>query len=182
MRDKFTNRAYFEGYLARSIFKLKSIDNKFKIFKRGDQVLDLGASPGSWSQYVLEKGGTVDAVDIDRLKVKDVNFIKADFLKDSIFEKIKSKYDIVISDAAPNTTGILDTDNYRSFELSSRALEIANKVLNKDGKFVCKIFQSSYFDEFRKEMKKIFKTVKTVKPEASKKKSKEMYLVGFNKV
>ncbi len=182
MRDKFTNRAYLEGYLARSIFKLKSIDNKFKVLKKGDIVLDLGASPGSWSQYVLEKGGKVDSVDIDRLKVKNVNFIKADFLKDSIFEKIKSRYDAVLSDAAPNTTGIFDTDNYRSFELSSRALVIAKKVLKKDGKFVCKIFQSTYFEEFHKEMKKVFKVVKTVKPEASKKKSKEMYLVGFNKV
>ena len=182
MTDRFTEKALSQGYKARSVFKIKDMDKKFHIIKKGYLVLDIGASPGSWSQYVFEKGALVDAVDLDDVNVEGVNFIRANIEKKDIFEKIQEEYDVVLSDVAPKTTGVLDIDNYNSFLLSSRALEISQKVLKKTGVFVCKIFQSKYYNEFLKNFKKSFKKVRTVKPLASKKRSKEMYLIGFEKV
>ncbi len=178
-KDKFTRRAFSEGYFARSVYKLKDLQRKFKIIKDGDLVLDLGAAPGSWSQFVEELGAEVDAVDLN--KVKYGNFIKADIMDDKIFEKLKEGYDVVLSDLAPKTTGILKLDNERSYELSSRALEIAEKRLKKGGHFVCKIFQSEFFNDFLKNVKKAFRIVKVVKPMASKKRSKEIYIIALRK-
>ena len=182
MKDKFTKKAFAEGYLARSVYKLKDIQGKFRLMKKGDNVLDIGAAPGSWTQYAVEVGAEVDGVDLNKFKVKGAKIIVADIMPDSIFEKIKKSYDVIISDAAPQTTGILDNDTYNSLVLSSRSLEIVKKVLKKDGKFVCKIFQGKYYEEFWKEMNIVFKKVKTFKPVASRKKSKEIYLIGLNKL
>jgi 23S rRNA (uridine2552-2'-O)-methyltransferase len=180
-KDKFTSKAKSEGYKARSVYKLKSINNKFRLIKEGTKVLDLGAWPGSWSQYCLELKADIDAVDLVKVKLEGINFIEANVFDENLLEKLK-KYDIVLSDLAPKTTGVRKIDNEESFELSSRALEIAKEVLVKKGNFICKIFQSEFFDKFVKEVKKEFKIVKIVKPEASKKRSKEIYVVGIRKV
>lgn len=177
--DKFTRKAKYEGYFARSVYKLKDIQTKFKVIKAENHVLDLGAAPGSWTQYADELGAKVDAIDVN--KVKFGNWIKADINSDSIFEKISTNYDVVLSDLAPKTVGIRTLDNEDSYDLSKRALFIAEKVLKKNGKFVCKIFQSEFSPKFVKEVKKAFFTVKIVKPVGSKKRSKEFYVVGLRK-
>jgi len=182
MKDKFTKKALAEGYKARSVFKLRDMDRKFHLINKGDRVLDIGAAPGSWSQYAVEKGAIAIAVDIESVNAHKVKYIKADIFDDVLFEKVGIDYDLVMSDVAPKTTGIIDNDNYNSFNLSSRSLEIAKKVLKRNGNYVCKIFQGEYFDEFHKEVKKTFRKVRSVKPEASRKKSKEIYLIGIDKL
>ncbi len=181
MRDKFTSKARSEGYKARSVYKLKNINNKFKLIKSGSRVLDLGAWPGSWSQYSLELKADVDAVDIKEIKIEGINFIEGNVFDEDLFEKLR-EYDVVLSDLAPKTIGVRKIDNEASFELSIRALEIAKEVLVRNGSFICKIFQSEFFDRFVKEVKKEFRSVKVIKPEASKKRSKEIYIVGIRKV
>ena len=180
MKDKFTTRAKAEGYKARSVYKLKNINNKFGLIHTGDKVLDLGAWPGSWSQYCLNLKAEVDSIDLKEVKIEGVNFIEADVFDEELFEKL-GEYDVVISDLAPKTVGIKKADNESSFDISMRALEIANKVLKKGGNFVCKIFNSELFSEFTERVKDNFKVVKIIKPEASRKRSKEVYVVGIRK-
>ena len=179
MADKFTKKAFSEGYLARSVYKLRHLQNKFKLIKKGDFVLDLGAAPGSWTQFAEQQGGKVDAIDLS--KVKYGNFIEFDVMDDKLFDILERDYDVVLSDLAPKTIGVRKLDNELSYDLSKRALDIAGKKLKPRGKFVCKIFQSEFFDKFVKEVKEVFKIVKVIKPEASKKRSKETYIVAFNK-
>lgn len=176
--DKFTRRAFEEGYQARSVFKLKYIQSKFHIIKSGNKVLDLGAHPGSWSQFSNELGAKVTAVDVKPVKVENVKFVEENIFK---FEP-KEKYDVVLSDLSPNTSGIKHIDNELSYDLCNKALEIARICLIKKGNFLVKIFQGKEFDDFRSEMKKTFRIVRTVKPEGSKKTSKEIYLLGLNKI
>ncbi len=180
-RDKFTSKAKSEGYKARSVFKLKSLNSRFNLIKKGDKVLDLGAWPGSWSQFCLELKCSVDAIDLAEVKVDGINFIKGDVFDDDIFEDLK-EYDVVLSDLAPKTIGVRKIDSEASFDLCVRALEISRDVLVKNGNFICKIFQSEFFDSFVSLVKKDFKSVKVIKPEASKKRSKEIYVVGIRKV
>lgn len=181
MKDKFTSRAKSEGYKGRAVFKLKSLNGRYKVIKKGSRVLDLGAWPGSWSQYCLELGCKVDAVDLVEVKINDINFIKGDVFNEDIFESL-GEYDVVLSDLAPKTIGVRKIDNEASFDLCIRALEISRNVLVKNGNFICKIFQSEFFDSFIKEIKKDFMSVKVIKPEASRKRSKEIYVVGIRKV
>jgi 23S rRNA (uridine2552-2'-O)-methyltransferase len=178
-RDKFTRKAFSEGYSARSVYKLKDIQGKFKIIKSGDVVLDIGAAPGSWTQFATELGAEVDAVDLN--KVEFGNFIKFDIMSDEIFDLLKVEYNVVMSDVAPKTSGIRKIDNESSYDLSKRALDISEKVLVRRGKFVCKIFQSEFSEKFVKDVKKVFRNVKVVKPQGSKKRSKEFYVVGLGK-
>jgi len=175
MIDKFTKKAKYEGYKARAVYKLKSIDNRFKIIKKGDRILDLGGSPGSWGQYCLEKGASVDAVDLDKIKVEGVNFIESNVFDENLLDKL-GKYDLVLSDLAPKAIGVRKMDNELSFDLSMKALEISDEVLEWGGNFVCKIFQSEHFDKFVKEVKKKFKIVRVIKPMASKKEVKKFML------
>ncbi len=178
-RDKFTKRAHAEGYLARSVYKLKDMQKRFKIIRKGDDVLDLGAAPGSWSQVAVELGAEVDSVDLN--KVKFGNWIEADVMGDEIFKILEKDYDVVLSDLAPKTIGVRKIDNELSYDLSIRALEIADKKLKKGGFFVCKMFESEWFKPFVSEAKKIFRNVRIFKPEGSKSKSKEMYVIGIRK-
>ena len=179
MKDKFTLRAQAEGYRARSAYKLISLNKKYNLIKRNDNLLDLGAWPGSWMQVCLNLEAKVVGVDIKQINgMKGARFILGDISDLKALEKIKenAKYDVVLSDLAPKTTGINDQE--LSLGLSYKALEIAKEVLKRNGNFVCKTFQSQEFNEFLKELKKYFNFVKATKPEASKKKSKEMYIVA----
>ncbi|MGE5086679.1 MAG: RlmE family RNA methyltransferase [Bacillota bacterium] len=190
-RDRYFHKAKEEGFAARSVFKLEEIDKKFKLFKPHQTVLDLGASPGSWSQYASKAvgaNGKVLGVDLSPVTVKMANavFIQAD-LRDLNLEEIfaqhgfKPPFDIVMSDMAPKTTGIRMTDQARSMELCELALDVARRFLKKDGHFICKLFHSDDFTKLRDEIKKSFVKCEAVKPDSTRKISKEIFLVGISK-
>lgn len=190
-RDHYFRKAKDENYAARSVFKLEEIDKKFKLFKPQQVVLDLGASPGSWSQYASQKIGTqgrVLGVDLKAVTVnlKNAVFIQAD-LRDLQLEEIfkeqgfQPPFDLVLSDMAPNTTGIRFTDQARSMELCELALDVACRFLKPGGHFVCKLFHSDDFVKLRGEIKKHFQRFEAVKPDSTRKISKEIFLVGLYK-
>ncbi len=190
-KDHYFKKAKQENFAARSVFKLEEIDKKYKMFRSGQVVLDLGASPGSWSQYASKmagENGKVLGVDLSpvTVKLKNAVFIQAD-LRDLNLEDIfrehgfEPPFDIVMSDMAPKTTGIRMTDQARSMELCELALDVARRFLKKDGDFVCKLFHSDDFTKLRDEMKKTFAKVEAVKPDSTRKISKEIFLVGIRK-
>jgi 23S rRNA (uridine2552-2'-O)-methyltransferase len=190
-KDHYFKKAKEENYAARSVFKLEEIDKKYKLFKPGQVVLDLGASPGSWSQYASQKiGGQGKVLGVDlkpvTVSLKNAVFIQAD-LRDLKLEEIFKQYgfqppfDLVLSDMAPNTTGIRFTDQARSMELCELALDVARRFLKPGGHFVCKLFHSDDFTKLRDEIKKDFQKFEAVKPESTRKISKEIFLVGINK-
>jgi 23S rRNA (uridine2552-2'-O)-methyltransferase len=190
-RDHYFRKAKEENFAARSVFKLEEIDKKLRLFKPGQVVLDLGASPGSWSQYSSQKigdKGRVLGVDLSpvNVKLKNAVFIQAD-LRDLNLEDIFKEhgfvppFDLVLSDMAPKTTGIRMTDQARSMELCELALDVARRFLKKDGHFVCKLFHSDDFSKLRDEIKKTFTKFEAVKPDSTRKISKEIFLVGIGK-
>jgi 23S rRNA (uridine2552-2'-O)-methyltransferase len=188
-KEFFYRQAKKEKYRARSAYKLIELDKKFHLLKPGVVVVDLGAAPGSWSQVVLEKikdNGFLLAVDILPIVplAGKVHFMKADLFKDSIVEEISevlpSKADLVISDVAPEFSGIKSRDIGLANELSSISFKIAKEALRKGGNFVCKVFPSQDTDELIKDVKGYFEVVKIVKPKASLKGSSEVYIVAKN--
>jgi 23S rRNA (uridine2552-2'-O)-methyltransferase len=180
MDDKFYRKAKDLGFRARSVFKLEELIEKYHIVKKGDYVLDLGASPGSWMQY-LSKFAYVFGVDISPIDpIPNTKSMILDVFDKDAVAKIKTvsdKFDVVVSDMAPKTCGKIEIDQYKSFELCERAFHIAQKVLKVNGNFLCKIFQSREADEFYRELKKHFVFAKTSKPEASRAHSKEIYII-----
>ena len=160
-RDIFVRQSKIEGYRSRAIYKLKEIDEKFKIFKNTTSIIDLGAAPGSWSQYIIRqyKKSLVLAIDLlDFEHIDKVNKIVGDFTKSENKEKIKNffnkKVDVVISDMAVNTTGNKNLDAIVTGELCIEAMEFAFEMLDKKGKFVSKIFMGSSFNEIVADAKK----------------------------
>ena len=182
-KDIFFKKSKIKGYRSRSAFKLIEINNKFKIIKKNSCLLDLGASPGGWSQVaanVINKGKIL-AIDLkDMEKIETVKFVKIDInekkFEDKIYEYFNNKIDIIISDMAANTTGDKNLDSYRTGELCLKAMELAKKILNKDGVFLSKVFMGAAFTQVNEKAKKYFKKVIKYKPEASKSKSKELYI------
>lgn len=190
-RDHYFKKAKEGNFAARSVFKLEEIDQKFKIVRSGQSVLDLGASPGSWSQYVSKKigpGGKLLGVDLSPVTVKlpNATFIQAD-LRDlqlsEIFQEhgFAPEFDLVLSDMAPKTTGIRMTDQARSMELCELALDVSRRFLKKNGHFVCKLFHSDDFTVLRDLIKKDFERFEAVRPDSVRKISKEIFLVGLKK-
>jgi 23S rRNA (uridine2552-2'-O)-methyltransferase len=190
-KDRFFHKAKQEGYAARSVYKLQELDQKFKIFKPGQTVLDLGASPGSWSQYASEKigpSGRLLGVDLSPVTVSlpNATFIEAD-LRDLQLEEVfrshgfNPPFDIVMSDMMAKTTGIKFTDQTRSMELCELALDTAKRFLKPNGIFITKFFQSGEFGKLRTEIKKSFERVEALKPESTRQISKEIFLVGLKK-
>jgi 23S rRNA (uridine2552-2'-O)-methyltransferase len=190
-RDHYFLKAKKENFAARSVFKLEEIDQKLKIIHPNQKILDLGASPGSWSQYCSKKmgpGGRLLGVDLTEIKLKINNavFIQAD-LRDlklkEVFDQhgFNDPFDVVLSDMAPKTTGIRFTDQARSYELCDLALNVARQFLKKDGHFVCKLFHSDDFTKLRDDIKKEFHRFEAVKPDSTRKISKEIFLVGIRK-
>ena len=180
-KDHYFKKAKREGYVARSAYKLLEINKKYNLIKRNSRVLDIGSSPGSWVQACLKIGAKeIIGVDIEATKVQSTNFI---FLREDIndldIESLK-KFDVVLSDIAPSTTGNRDLDIYRSIELSEKAFEIAKEVLKEDGNFLVKVFQGEGFEELLKKIKKHFKFCKSYKPKSTRKESKEIYIVATN--
>ena len=176
-----------DGYRARSAYKLIEIDEKFKIFKGGICVVDIGAAPGSWSQYVskIVKSGKIISIDLkDMEKISNTIQIKGDFTEKDTQNHIKSylnkKADIVMSDMAVNTTGIKNIDSIQTGELCKEAIIFAKEVISEKGFFISKIFMGSSFNEIVALGKKIFKEVKVFKPKSSRKDSKESFIICKN--
>ena len=173
-----------DGYRARSAYKLIEIDEKFKIFKRGLSVIDIGAAPGSWSQYVskVSKHGKIISVDLKDIEpILNTTHIKGDFTNDEVQEIIKKKLttkaDVIMSDMAVNTTGIKDLDSIQTGELCKEAMFFAKDILKDKGFFISKIFMGGTFNEIVAEGKKFFKEVKVFKPKSSRKDSKESFII-----
>ncbi len=190
-RDPFFKQSKIQGYRSRSAFKLIEMNKKFKFLKKETYLLDLGCSPGGWSQVATKiiSKGEILSVDIKSMdNIHNVNFLKGDLLDNEICEKISNyfekKFDVVISDIAANTTGNRNLDSFRTGELCLIAMDLAKKVLNKEGVFLSKVFMGSVFDEINKKAREYFKNVIKYKPASSKKESKELYIYckGFSKV
>jgi 23S rRNA (uridine2552-2'-O)-methyltransferase len=183
-RDIYVRQSQVDGYRARSAYKLIEIDEKFKIFKNGISVIDLGASPGSWSQYISRtvKSGRLVSIDLKEMEeIENTIQIKGDFTDLESQEKIKgffkSKVDVVVSDMAVNTTGIKDIDAIYTGELAMEAMNFSKEMLVKEGRFVSKIFLGSSFNEIVALGKKLFKEIKVFKPKSSRKESKESFII-----
>ena len=183
-RDTYVRQSKIDGYRARSAYKLKEIDEKFKIFKGGLTVIDIGAAPGSWSQYAnkVSKNGKLISIDLKKMDPIGSSLqIQGDFTKESIQKEIKknttSKVDLVMSDMAVNTTGIKNIDSIQTGELCKEAMIFAKDLLSKNGYFISKIFMGGTFNEIVAEGKKYFKEVKVFKPKSSRKDSKESFII-----
>lgn len=188
-RDKFARKAKSEGYLARSAYKLEEIINKFKVLKPGFKVLDLGAAPGSWLQVARNAIGPAGlAVGVDEglidFEAEGVVTLMGDILAPDCLAQVAAygPYDAVLSDLAPKTSGIKDRDQALSQELSEQAAKIALATLKKHGNFVVKVFQNPETFAFQKYLKTVFKKVHTYKPQASRDRSYETYLIGLDKI
>jgi len=184
-RDYFYRKAKDEGYRSRAAFKLKQINERFNIIKKRDTVVDLGAAPGGWLQVAKElSGGKVVGVDILPIEeIEGVQMIKGDIRLDSTVEKIRESIkkegaDVVICDAAPNLSGNWSYDHARSIDLASSALECARKLLKPEGRFAVKVFQGDMFPEFLDKVRRYFGKVRAFSPEATRKQSAEIYVIG----
>jgi len=186
-REHFYKEAKRLGYRARSAFKLKQIQKRFGVFSKEDIVIDLGATPGGWSQVAKEyvdKQGIVIGADILPIKPLDnVQFIQGDIADNETVEKIKqilnnTKADVVLSDMSPDISGNYSVDQARSLWLCERALELVEQVLNSNGTFVCKIFEGADTKEFIEKLKQRFSSVRTFTPDASRKSSSEIYIIA----
>ena len=186
-RDTYVRQSKVDGYRARSAYKLKEIDEKFKIFKGGMSVVDIGAAPGSWSQYVAKvvKSGKIISIDLKEMeKIENTLQIQGDFTsvdtQHQIKEYLKKKPDVVMSDMAVNTTGIKNIDSIQTGELCKEAMVFSKDVISEKGFFISKIFMGSTFNEIVALGKKLFKEVKVFKPKSSRKDSKESFIICKN--
>ena len=186
-RDTYVRQSKVDGYRARSAYKLKEIDEKFGIFKGGMSVVDIGAAPGSWSQYVAKvvKSGKIISIDLKEMEnIENTLQIKGDFTsvdtQDQIKEYLKKKPDVVMSDMAVNTTGIKNIDSIQTGELCKEAMVFSKDVISEKGFFISKIFMGSTFNEIVALGKKLFKEVKVFKPKSSRKDSKESFIICKN--
>jgi len=185
--DYYVKLAHKDGYRSRAAYKLLEINEKYKLIRAGQTVVDLGSAPGSWSQIAAkltgERGMVVasDILEMDHLG--GVTFIQGDFREEAVFEKLldvlgNRRVDVVISDMAPNTSGNSAVDQPRMIYLCELALDFASKVLDDRGQFLVKVFQGEGFDEYRKAIFEHFTVIKTVKPKASRPRSPEVYLLA----
>jgi len=183
-KDIYVKQSKSEGYRSRAVYKLQEIDNKFKLFNNNIFVIDLGAAPGSWSQYVSKKvkNGKILSIDLQEIEnINNTSHVIGDFTDDKVKKVIRdffeSKVDVVLSDMAANTTGNKNIDSIVTGELCLDAMNFSKEMLNNEGQFVSKIFMGSVFNEIASEAKKNFKIVNIFKPLASRKNSKENYII-----
>ena len=185
--DEYVKKAQRLGLRSRAYFKIEEINNKDKLIQSGMKVVDLGAAPGGWSEYAVKavgNKGQVVACDILSMDpIVGVDFLQGDFREDAVLEALLEKIDgknidVVMSDMAANFTGNDSADSARSMYLVELALDMCHQVLKKDGAFIVKVFQGEGFDEFFKQVKSEFKVAKTRKPESSRARSREVYLVA----
>ncbi|HEX2494345.1 MAG TPA: 23S rRNA (uridine(2552)-2'-O)-methyltransferase RlmE [Steroidobacter sp.] len=185
--DVFVKRAREAGYRSRAVFKLEDIQRTERLIRPEMTIVDLGAAPGGWSQYaarLLQGRGRIIALDVLPMdEIPGVEFIQGDFSSDEILQQLLAKLDVerpqlVLSDMAPNTTGIADVDHDRSMYLVELALDFAKKTLAPNGDFLVKVFQGRHFQPFMRDLRAAFATVKVKKPPASRQRSPELYLLG----
>ena len=184
-RDIFVRKSKIEGFRARSAYKLIEINEKFKILKGGMIVVDIGAAPGSWSQYasrIVKNSGHVISIDLKKMdEIKNTTQISGDFTEPDIQEIIKTNLvkeaDLVMSDMAINTTGIKNIDSIQTGELCKEAMIFSKEIINKNGSFVSKIFMGRSFNEIVALGKKLFREVRVFKPQSSRKDSKESFII-----
>ncbi len=185
--DKWSQRAAKEGYRARSVYKLIELDVKYHLLHHGMKVLDIGAAPGSWLQYTSDRIGPMGKVlglDLKEIKsiAPNVSSAVCDITDEVAVEKAMAdvgmtQADIVLSDIAPNTSGIKDVDQWRSIELSRLVVQCARRHLKPGGKLVMKVFRGKNFDEFLQEVRKVWPNAKPYTVEASRDRSREVYIV-----
>ncbi len=190
VKDHFFHKAKEEGYAARSVYKLIELNQKGKFIKPGQTVIDLGCAPGSWSQWLSEKlgpKGTVIGFDLTPVEIKlsNAHFYQADLLTTNVSDFLTEHQhtfpvDGVVSDMAPKTTGIRDVDQARSLELCEMAFSTAEQVLKQGGYFVCKFFQGKDFDLFRNKLKNNFRQIQILKPESTRSRSFEVFILCQN--
>ncbi len=185
-QDHYFKMAKKDGYLARSAYKLTEIQKKYKIVRSGDKVLDLGCAPGSWSQVALELVGGKGLVEGFDLKPITLTAPNGRFFVRDVFELKEEElqgfpYDVVISDMAPNTTGIRFTDQARSEDLCRKVIELCQKLLKPNGNMVMKFFEGGGAKDLEFDVRKLFKQVKHLKPLATRKESKEIFVIGIGK-
>ena len=185
--DTYVQRSREEGYRSRASYKLQEIARADRLIRAGEIVVDLGAAPGGWSQIaagLVGKGGRVVASDILPMDpVPGVVFVQGDFTEDAVLEQVlaalgEARADLVMSDMAPNMSGVRAVDQPRAMLLAEMALDFARKTLRPGGKFLCKLFHGEGFDEFIRELRASFASVATRKPDASRGRSREVYLVA----
>lgn len=185
--DRYVQRSWQEGYRSRASYKLLEIDAKDRLFKPGMTVIDLGAAPGGWSQIAAEKVGSQgvviasDILEMDALA--GVDFVLGDFTEDAVLDAIMQRLDgrvvdLIISDMAPNMSGMAAIDQPQAMYLVELALDLARRTLSPNGAFLTKVFQGEGFDDFLKELRGSFVKVVTRKPEASRARSREVYLLA----
>ena len=186
-RDKYVRQSKLEGYRSRAVYKLKELDEKFKIIKNNLSILDIGSAPGSWTQYLSEKskGSKIMSIDLKEVdKIQDVYHVVGDFLDNKnqkmITDYFPKKIDLVVSDMAVNTTGNKNLDSIQTGELSLTAMHFAIGMLRPKGIFLSKIFMGSTFNEIVENAKKNFKESKIFKPPSSRKDSKESFIICKN--
>jgi 23S rRNA (uridine2552-2'-O)-methyltransferase len=188
VNDPFVQLAQKEGYRSRAAYKLLEIDAKDHLLKPGTVVVDLGATPGGWSQVAVAKGCKVIALDLLPLHpISGVEFIQGDFRDDAVLKQLEDllqgkQVGLVISDMAPNICGIASADQARAMHLTELAMEFALEHLKPDGSFLVKVFQGAGFEDFYKLMRSRFAKVSTRKPKASRDRSSELYLLGTGKL
>ena len=182
-RDPFFKQSKIQGYKSRSAFKLVEMNEKFKFLNQNSYLLDLGSSPGGWSQVAAKKitKGKILAIDIKLMnKIEKVHFLQRNLFDATVYDKILTyfdkKIDVVLSDMAADTTGNKNLDSYRTGELCLRAMDLVQRILHKEGVFLSKLFMGSIFIEIHKKANKYFKKVIKYKPLSSKQKSKEIYI------
>lgn len=189
VNDPHVKQAAVDGYRSRAVYKLIELDKKDQLIARGATVLELGAAPGGWTQYIADKvgdAGKVVASDILPMdSVGNVTFVHGDFTDNEVADAIeqalgKGGADLVLSDMAPNISGVASSDQARAMGLAELALDMASTVLNKNGGFAAKLFQGEGFDAYIKNVRSRFKTVKLRKPAASRPRSREVYVVARN--
>jgi 23S rRNA (uridine2552-2'-O)-methyltransferase len=185
--DPYVQRAKAEGYRSRAAFKLMEIDERDHLIRPGEVVVDLGATPGGWSQVAAQRmrgRGRVIALDLLEMEpLHGVEFIQGDFREDDVLHVLEealagARVGLVLSDMAPNMSGILVSDQARVMHLAELGLEFSRSWLKPDGAFLVKVFQGYGYEDFVRQMKQVFKTVATRKPDASRDRSAEVYLLG----
>ncbi|MBW1698035.1 MAG: RlmE family RNA methyltransferase [Deltaproteobacteria bacterium] len=187
--DHYSRQAKKDRYPARSVYKLKEIQHKYRLINKGDKVLDLGCAPGSWLLYAASltgASGRVVGIDLKPVSVSLPSYVQVHIgdvlsMDAEMFKKLGEDFNMVMSDMAPATTGRKDVDAARSFTLCCRALRIASFCLCTGGSFICKIFQGEDFMGFIHQVKSVFHRHKIIKPQSSRKASREVYVIGLNK-
>lgn len=188
--DTYYKQAKSTGYRSRAVYKLLQIDKKFKVFRRGDHVLDLGAAPGGWAQAAINmvgSSGSVVGIDLEQIRpLEGAKFLIGDITDNDVIEVIKNgseldKFEIIISDAAPNISGNYSIDQANSIYLAEAAVKIVMELLKMNGNFVVKIFEGEDFNEFFNHVKTLFRFCRKYSPQASRARSSEIYVVckGF---